>query len=118
VLVVDDSPQVRRLVRKVLEFAGHDVTEAEDGRVAWRMMSTTRPDLVVMDVSMPGPSGLEVCRAIRDDDRLALVPVIILTADGNVESEQQALTSGASAFMVKPFSPLALRAKIEAMLCR
>jgi two-component system alkaline phosphatase synthesis response regulator PhoP len=118
VLVVDDSPQLRLLVRMTIELDGHQVIEAEDGRVAWCMMRAEVPDLVIMDVSMPGPSGLEVCKAMREDDSFAHVPVIILTAGGLAESERQALANGASAFVAKPFSPLALRAEIEAVLAR
>jgi DNA-binding response OmpR family regulator len=118
VLVVDDSPQVRRLVRLTLESRSHRVQEAEDGRIAWQMMLAERPDLVIMDVRMPGPSGLEVCRAMRDDARLATVPIIILTADGLAELEHQASAEGAAGFMTKPFSPTALWAMIDAVLQR
>jgi two-component system chemotaxis response regulator CheY len=72
--------------------------------------------LVLLDMMMPGPSGLDVLRAIRANARLVLVPVIILTADGKVESEQQALADGASGFMMKPFSPMALMTMIARFL--
>jgi DNA-binding response OmpR family regulator len=100
----------------MLEASGHHVLEAVDGRVAWRMLQTDHPDLVIMDVTMPGPSGLEVCRAMRDDERFVAVPVIILTASGYVNAECHAIHSGATAFMQKPFSPAALTHLIDGLL--
>jgi CheY-like chemotaxis protein len=100
----------------MLESSGHQVLEAADGRVAWHMLQRDCPDLVILDVTMPGPSGLEVCRAIRDDERFLAVPVIILTASGLVAGEQQAVDSGAAAFVQKPFSPAALTRVIDGLL--
>lgn len=116
VLVVDDSPQVRRLLRVMLESSGHHVVEAADGRSAWHLLQTDQPDLVIMDVTMPGPSGLEVCRAIRDDERFSTVPVIILTASGVLNGERQAMESGATVFVQKPFSPAVLTRVIDGVL--
>jgi DNA-binding NarL/FixJ family response regulator len=107
VLVVDDAAQIRRMVRFTVEDRGHRVLEAEDGIAGWQMMRMEQPDVVIMDVMMPGPSGLEVCRTIRADPRHAAVPIIILTA-GNQTSKADALAAGASGYMTKPFSPAAL----------
>src|SRR5687768_2367704 len=100
----------------MLQSHGHLVREAGDGLVGWRLLQAERPDLVLLDLMMPGPSGLEVLRDMRADAQLASVPVIILTADGKAESACQALADGASRFMVKPFSPMALTAMIEQVL--
>jgi len=108
VLVVDDAPQIRRMVRLTVEHRGHRVVEAADGAAGWRLMRTERPDIVILDVMMPGPSGLDVCRAIRADPQFAALPVIVLTAGGAAEAEADALTAGATGFMTKPFSPAAL----------
>jgi CheY-like chemotaxis protein len=108
VLVVDDSAPIRRMVRFAVEQRGHRVLEAADGVVAWQLMMEERPDLVILDVMMPGPSGLDVCRAIRADPHLAALPVIILTAGGLEGMEADALAAGASGFLMKPFRPTAL----------
>ena len=116
VLVVDDSPQIRRMVRMTVERRGLRVIEAGDGSAAWRLLADERPDLVILDVMMPGPSGLDVCRAIRADPALGGVPVVILTADGLADTEADARSAGASAFMAKPFLPSALRALVESLV--
>jgi CheY-like chemotaxis protein len=116
VLVVDDAPQIRRLVRLTLEHRGYRVVEAEDGIIGLRMMRAKRPDLVVMDVTMPGPSGLVVLREMRADPALAATPVIILTAGGRAASEELAVEAGATAYMDKPFSPAALLALVLSLL--
>jgi two-component system chemotaxis response regulator CheY len=116
VLVVDDATQIRRLVRLTLEHRAHRVLEAEDGIVGLRTMRAERPDLVVMDVTMPGPSGLDVLREMRADPALAATPVIILTAGGQAASEELAVEAGATAYMDKPFSPAALLALVASLL--
>jgi CheY-like chemotaxis protein len=116
VLVVDDAPQIRRLVRVVLEACGYRVIDAEDGIVGMRLMQAHRPAVVIMDVTMPGPSGLDVLRAMRADPELAAMPVIILTADGLAETESGALADGASGYMGKPFSPSAMLALVASLL--
>jgi CheY-like chemotaxis protein len=115
ILVVDDSPQIRRMVRFTVEHHGHRILEAEDGRAAWRVLAAERADLVILDVLMPGPSGLEVCRAIRADPQIAATPVIILTAGGGPGDEDDALGAGASAFVAKPFRPSALLDLVTAL---
>ena len=115
-LVVDDSAQIRRMVRVTVERRGIRVIEAEDGLVAWRLMAEERPDVVILDVMMPGPTGLELCRAIRADPALSGVPVVILTADGLEATEADARAAGASAFVTKPFLPSTLRALVESLV--
>jgi CheY-like chemotaxis protein len=80
VLVVDDAPPIRRLMRLLLETCGHGVLESADGVVGMRLMLAEPPDLVLIDVAMPGPSGVDMLRAARADRDLARVPMIILTA--------------------------------------
>jgi len=116
VLVIDDSLQLRRMVRLTAEIRGHRVLEAEDGVVGWRKMLEERPDVVILDVMMPGPSGLDVCRAMRTDPRLTAIPVIVLTAGGLDEDEAEALAAGASAFLKKPFLPSILLATMTSLL--
>ena len=108
VLVVDDSTHVRLLLRMTLAPYGHKVQEAADGVAGWRLLVGRRPDVLIMDVTMPGLSGLDTCRAIRADPGLADLPVIILTANGLPENEAEALEAGADCFFGKPFQPRAL----------
>src|SRR4051812_36337417 len=105
ILVVDDESHIRRIVRITLGYRDYRVIEADDGIEAWRLLAVTQPDLVILDVMMPGPSGLDICRAIRADVRFADLPIIILTA-GGTETVSGAQAAGASAVMSKPFSPI------------
>ena len=113
-LVVDDTPQIRLMLRFALAGRGHRMLEAGDGVEGLRMVAAERPALVIMDVMMPGPSGLDVCRQIRAAEHAAL-PVIILTAGTHV-SEAEARAAGASAFLTKPFSPAALVDVVSTLL--
>ncbi len=103
ILVADDAPRLRQLVRCVL--VGHRVVEAGDGDEALRLFRSVRPDVAVLDVNMPGCTGLEVCREIRRDPLLGATVIIVLTANGLPEAEQAAYDAGADAFLTKPFSP-------------
>jgi CheY-like chemotaxis protein len=117
VLVVDDQASVRLLVRAILAVEDYRVSEAADGIDAWDIMKAERPDLVLMDVMMPGPSGLDVCRYMRADPDLAGVPVLIITAGGQAErTAAEAYRAGANAFMAKPFSPAALLGAVAKLL--
>ena len=116
ILVVDDLPQIRRLLRALLVSRGHVVHEAGDGAAGLHLLEAERPALVLLDLMMPGLSGIEVLQQIRADPRFATLPIIVLTADGKAESQDRALAAGATGFVVKPFSPLALRALIDQVL--
>jgi DNA-binding response OmpR family regulator len=111
VLVVDDDPTVREVVRTYLVRDGHDVDEAGDAATALAVAGRRRPDLVVLDVMLPGSSGLDVCRELRRD-RPGL-PVILLTALGEEGDRVAGLVAGADDYVAKPFSPreLVLRAR-------
>ena len=111
ILVADDEHGIRALLRLTLVPAGHSVVEAADGDEALALARTHRPDIVILDVWMPGLSGLDVCRAIRADSSLAGTRVII--ASGHA-SDADALAAGADAVFAKPFSPARLLAAVEA----
>ena len=102
VLVVDDDPDIRRMVRAVLEYDGYTVDVAEDGYTALRVLEATRPDCVVLDVMMPGIDGYTVLDRIRSGDRGA-VPVVMLTAAADDGNAWQAWTKGVDYFLAKPF---------------
>ena len=115
VLVVDDEPGVRELVGLHLRRDGHAVIPAADGGEALRLFRQTRPDLVVLDLMLPGPGGLEVCRRIQSERR---VPLIVLAARGKEEDGIAGLDLGADDYVVKPFSPRELAARVRAVLRR
>jgi DNA-binding response OmpR family regulator len=115
VLVVDDETDVRNLIRVLLERAGHDVSEASSGREALRRLHAVRPDLVVLDVTMPEMDGWQTLERIRD---LSDVPVLMLTARAGELDKVRGLKAGADDYVVKPFGRQELLARVEALLRR
>ena len=107
ILVADDAPSVRKLLRLILEPA-HVVIEAGDGDDALRQLIDQQPDLAILDVMMPARNGLDVCRQVRQDPRLAAIGLIVLTANGSTTDRATALAAGADQFVSKPFSPGAI----------
>ncbi len=119
VLVVDDDPTVAEVVGDYLRHAGMESRHAADGHTALRLVGTWRPDLVVLDVMMPGIDGLEVCRRLRDvRGEQALLPVIMLTALGEESDRVLGLETGADDYVTKPFSPRELALRVQAVLRR
>src|SRR4051794_27032350 len=115
ILVVDDDTDIRTLIAELLRRAGHDVIEAENGRVGLRALHASPPDLVVLDVSMPELDGWQTLERIRD---LSDVPVIMLTARGAELERVRGLQAGADDYMVKPFGRQELVARVQALLRR
>jgi DNA-binding response OmpR family regulator len=115
VLVVDDEPIVREVVVRYLERAGYRTLEADDGDGARKLVETQPPDLVVLDVMLPGTDGLELCRWIRSRSEL---PVIMLTARGEEADRIVGLELGADDYVTKPFSPRELAARVRSVLRR
>ncbi len=115
ILVVDDEPRIRDLLRLVLESRGFDVSEAEDGAAALKEFAAALPDLVVLDVMMPGMDGFECCRQLRSAFDC---PIIMLTAKGEDYDVVQGFECGADDYIVKPFTPMVLAARVQALLRR
>jgi DNA-binding response OmpR family regulator len=115
VLVVDDEPIVREVVVRYLAREGHDTLEAGDGHSARSAIERSDPDLVVLDVMLPGMDGLELCRWIRSTSEL---PVILLTARGEEADRIVGLELGADDYVTKPFSPRELAARVRSVLRR
>jgi DNA-binding response OmpR family regulator len=115
VLVVDDEPIVREVVVRYLAREGHQTLEASDGDDAREAIERTDPDLVVLDVMLPGTDGLELCRWIRSRSEL---PVIMLTARGEEADRIVGLELGADDYVTKPFSPRELAARVRSVLRR
>ena len=116
VLVVDDDPTVSDVVRRYLERAGYQVTLAADGETGLSEHARVRPDLVILDLMLPGLDGLEVCRRIRQQS--ARVPVIMLTALGEEMDRIAGLQLGADDYVTKPFSPRELVLRAQSVLRR
>lgn len=109
ILLVEDHVDIRRLIRMTLEFEDCEIIEASDARSGWEAARELRPDVVLLDVMMPGlMNGLDLCRALKADPELNTVPVVILSARGSGADREAGLGAGASAYLVKPFSPMQL----------
>jgi DNA-binding response OmpR family regulator len=115
VLVVDDEPTVREVVAGYLRRDGHEVAEAADGHVALELLDADPPDLVVLDMMLPGVNGLDILRRIRSNGD---VPVIMLTARAEESDRVAGLELGADDYVVKPFSPRELAARVNGVLRR
>jgi two-component system phosphate regulon response regulator PhoB len=116
ILVVDDEPSIRRYLRMALERAGYQVREAEDGSGALREARQEPPDLVLLDVALPGLSGLEVCRQLRADPKTGRTPVLLLSGLSSPFERETLLATGASGWLSKPFTPMALLEHVRAAL--
>ena len=115
ILVVEDEMKIARLVRDYLEHAGFDVTIAGDGEAALASARGSKPDLVILDLGLPGKDGLDVTRELR---RTSNVPIVMLTARGDESDRIVGLELGADDYVVKPFSPKELVARVRAVLRR
>jgi two-component system OmpR family response regulator len=116
ILVVDDEPHIRRVLDAMLSNEGFDVVLASDGSEGLQAISSGNVDLVILDLLMPGATGLEVLAKIRTDPDNADTPVIILTAKGQDADREAAFAGGADDFLTKPFSPRKLVARIREIL--
>jgi len=115
VLVVDDDPKIRELLRLYLERDGYVTIDAVDGEMALDAARTRQPDLILLDVMLPGVDGLEVCRRLRQETD---VPIMLLTARSGDTDKVIGLDLGADDYVVKPFSPRELMARVRAQLRR
>ena len=118
ILIVEDDADIAALIAHYLEKSRYSPQIVADGRKALALVRQTPPDLVVLDLMLPGLSGLDVCRAIREDPRTAAVPIIMLTARGEESDRILGLDVGADDYVVKPFSPNELMARVRALLRR
>ena len=116
ILCVDDEPSISALIRQILRMAGHEVAVANDGFEALKMVGEREPDLIVLDRSMPGMDGLAVCREIKANPFLSRVPIIVLTALATVDFKIEGFEAGADDYLVKPFEPRELTARVNSML--
>ncbi|MCD6082233.1 response regulator [candidate division WOR-3 bacterium] len=116
ILVVEDEPEIRILVKTILEKAGYSVVEAEDGEAALRLVNEEEPDLVLLDVMIPGIEGWEVCRRIRENEATRRIPIIMVTVRTTDEDIQRSVECGANAHINKPFDQRELLDTIKKLL--
>lgn len=119
ILIVEDQSDIRKLIRMTLELGNSEIHEAENGEAGWHMVKALRPDLVLLDVMMPGSlDGYQVCQKIRQEPSLRQTPVILLTARGQQSDFEMGRQAGADAYLTKPFSPLELIDTVDAQLAK
>jgi CheY-like chemotaxis protein len=116
VIIADDEPSLRILVRATVGTDDYNVVEACDGDEAWSLIQEHRPSVVLLDVQMPGRTGLEILRAIKSDPNLTATRVILLTASAQESDIRAGLVAGADAYLTKPFSPRDLLSRLDEAL--
>lgn len=116
-LIVDDFSTMRRIIRGLLKEAGYqEADEAEDGQVALQKLHSNNFDLVISDINMPNMNGFELLMAIKSDEKLKHIPVMMITAEARRDDVLRAANGGASAYIVKPFSKAILEEKIHKLI--
>lgn len=115
ILIVDDDARIRDILKRQLSYEGYQVALAGDSHEAFAEVSADPPDLVLLDLMLPGMDGLEICRRLRQVDD---IPILMLTARGALEDKVGGLDSGADDYLVKPFQPEELLARVRALLRR
>jgi CheY-like chemotaxis protein len=116
ILLVEDEPDTRHLTRLMLERMGYEVMEAEDGEEALEILDRDRPDLVLLDIMLPGIDGWEVCRKIKTRDALREIPVVVFTVRASLDSVNRSRECGAEAHVNKPFERDELLGTLERVL--
>lgn len=115
-LIVDDEDGIRTLVRMTLVGDSYHILEAREGQQALELARSHHPDLILLDVMLPDMSGIEVCRALKTDPAMMSTTVLMLTAKAQQSDLGEAEVAGADGYFTKPFSPLALLQRVEAVL--
>lgn len=116
ILVVDDQPVIRQIARSTLQSQGYEILEASNGEDALEIARVELPDLVLLDVRMPGISGLDVCRTLKHDPGTSHIKIVMLTGELLEEDREEGLREGADEYFTKPFSPIQLLNKLRALL--
>ena len=116
ILIADDDEDILALVKAVLERSGHEVVAVGDGAEALASVRARRPDLAVLDITMPHVDGLEVLRRLRADAETTTLPIVLLSAQAQEADVERGFATGASAYVKKPFSPRELAARVAELL--
>jgi len=115
VLIVDDDLIVTELLKALVKLGGHEPTAVTDSRQAVEIAGTVNPDIITLDLMMPGMSGFELCETLHSDPRFEQTPIVIVSARDDKESKDKAFQSGASAFIAKPFGTQEFLGKIKSI---
>lgn len=116
ILIADDNENIRDALTYLLEDEGYELELARDGADALRKVRERRPNILFLDIMMPEVNGYDVCRAIRNDPNLKDIYIIMLTAKGQIAEQERGKEVGANEYIVKPFSPMELLAKVKQIL--
>lgn len=112
VLIIDDDPSIRRVAAFALSRAGHEVSQAADGEQGVAMAAAESPDVILLDMRMPGVDGPEACRRLKADPKTSRIPVVFLSASTGPDEEKRCLALGAAGLLPKPFDPASLEAGV------
>ena len=116
ILIVEDHADIRRLIRMTLEFENHEIHEAANADEGLLAVRGLMPDLLLLDIMMPGDmNGLDLCRLVKSDPSLGMPQVVLLTARGQSQDIEAGMNAGADAYLLKPFSPLKLIETIDSL---
>lgn len=118
ILIAEDERDIRDLVQFTLQFAGHEVVTANNGSMAVDLAPQVMPDLILMDVRMPKMTGYEACRALKNIEAVANIPVVFLSAKGQESEIDQGLDAGAYEYILKPFAPDYLTRRVAEILAQ
>jgi DNA-binding response OmpR family regulator len=118
ILIVDDDTGLTQLLQLVFESRGFWVTTAYDGEQALQALEKELPEVIVLDLMMPGVGGLEVCKLVRENPRTAHIPIIVLSAMPNESAHQDAMDAGATEYLIKPIRPSDLIKRIREVTAR
>lgn len=116
ILIAEDEQDIRQLIKFTLNFAGHEVIVTSNGEEAYEKAIETIPDLILMDVRMPRMTGYEACKRMKEVESLKNVPIVFLSAKGQEAEVQAGLDAGAVEYILKPFAPDQLTAKVESLI--
>lgn len=116
ILYIEDNPSNMLLVRRIIEAEGYEMLEAADGETGWDTIARERPDFILMDLYLPGIDGLELTRIVKSDPQLHSIPIVVLTAHGDVEIEEAARRAGCDGFLHKPANVQQIRDTLRQFL--
>ncbi len=118
ILIIEDEAAIRDMLKFTLSSSDYEVIEAENAEEGWKLALTQTPDIILLDWMMPGTSGVELAKRLRNNDKTVEIPIIMLTARGEEDDQVKGFEAGADDYVIKPFSPRALVARIKANLRR
>jgi len=116
ILLIEDNPQNRYLAAFLLEKRGHEIFQAESGPAGLEMAARIRPDLILLDIQLPGMDGHAVARALKNDPHLKLIPIVAVTSYAMVGDREKTLAAGAEGYIEKPINPESFVAEVERFL--